>query len=260
MTNNSTTISISQISISGDSDSESSWNHHTDFSHFPRLSSLPPPTINQHWENLPLTTPPSKKPRGRPPGSKNKPKYTMPQPPMKILIVNVAPGHDIIETILDIARRAHVSLTILSASGSITTVTLRHVPSGSSAVMLHGPFNLLSLTGSYLYNNQYTLLPGASPPRSLSFGIHLSTSNGRVFGGLVGGRVVAGKDVNLTISTFKNPEIYKYVPEGLEGNDLDDNINHNNNNKTYNHNSNNFNTSGDLSMFNGASFGIRGGE
>ncbi|ESW18110.1 hypothetical protein PHAVU_006G013800 [Phaseolus vulgaris] len=259
MTNNSTTISISQISISEESDSESSWEHNTNFSHFPHLPSLPPPSTNQHWENLPLTTPPSKKPRGRPPGSKNKPKHSMPQPPMKILIVNVAPGHDIIETILHIARRSHVSLTILSASGTITTVTLRHVPTGSSAVMLHGPFNLLSLTGSYLYNNQYTLLPGATPPRSLSFGIHLSTSNGRVFGGLVGGRVVAGNDVNLTISTFKNPEIYKYVPQGIQGNDHDhdDTIN-NNNNKTFNHNSNNFNTSGE--MFNGAGFGMRGGE
>ncbi|XP_014506161.1 AT-hook motif nuclear-localized protein 19-like [Vigna radiata var. radiata] len=251
MTNNSM-----PISVCGDSDCESSWDHQTSSSHCPHLPSLPPPTINQQWQNLPLATPPSKKPRGRPPGSKNKPKYTLPQPSIKILIVNVAPGHDIIETIINIARRSHVSLSILSASGIITTVTLRHVPSGSSAVMLHGPFNLLSLTGSYLHNNQYTLLPGATPPRSLSFGIHLSTSHGRVFGGLVGGRVIAGDDVNLTISTFENPEIYKYGFEDQERGDHDDsNIN---NNKTCNHNPSNFNMGGDLPTLNSANFGIHG--
>ncbi|XP_027932751.1 AT-hook motif nuclear-localized protein 19-like [Vigna unguiculata] len=254
MTNNSMPISLSQISVSGDSDSESSWDHHTSSSHCP-LPSLPPPIINQQWQNLPIATPPSKKPRGRPPGSKNKPKYILPQPNIKILIVNVAPGHDIIETIINIARRTHVSLTILSASGVITTVTLRHVPSGSSAVMLHGPFNLLSLTGSYLHNNQYTLLPGATPPRSLSFGIHLSTSHGRVFGGLVGGRVVAGDDVNLTISTFENPEIYRYGSEEQERDDHDNNINNNN---SCNHNPSNFNKGGDLSMLNSANVGIGG--
>jgi len=61
----------------------------------------------------------------------------------------------------------------------------------------------------------------------------------------------------LTISTFKNPEIYKYVPQGQEGNNHGNNVN---NDKTCNHNSSNFNTGGDLSMFNSASFGIRGDE
>jgi len=121
--------------------------------------------------------------------------------------------------------------------------------------MLHGPFNLLSLTGSYLHNNQYTLLPGATPPRSLSFGIHLSTSHGRVFGGLVGGRVVAGDDVNLTISTFENPEIYRYGSEEQERDDHDNNINNNN---SCNHNPSNFNKGGDLSMLNSANVGIGG--
>ncbi|CAJ1964868.1 unnamed protein product [Sphenostylis stenocarpa] len=248
-------ISLSQISISTDSDSASSWDHHPSSSPHYRHPSLPPLPTNQLWQNLPLATPPSKKPRGRPPGSKNKPKYTMAQPSMKIVIVNVAPGRDIMETILDIAQQNHVSLTILSASGTIASVILRNTPTGSPSLMLHGPFNLLSLTGSFLYNNEYTLLPGATTPRSLSFGIHLSTSHGRIFGGPIGGRVVAGDDVSLTISTYKNPEIYKYVPTGQESNE-DDNIN-NHINKTYNSNPSNSNTGGDLSIFNSASFGIR---
>ncbi|RDX83407.1 AT-hook motif nuclear-localized protein 17, partial [Mucuna pruriens] len=248
MRNNSMEISLSQNSPFSDSKSASSLDHRTGSS-YQRCHRLPqPPTtnVNQALEHLPFVTPPTKKPRGRPPGSKNKskpasiPKAQLVDPSVKLVIVEVPPGRDIIGSIIEVARRGHINLTILSANGMITSVTLRNASYGTPMITLHGPFTLLSLTGSYLYNNQYTFRLGATPPFPLSFGINLSTSQGQVFGGVVGGKVIASNNVTIVVSTFRNPEIYKYVPKDEER----DNDNNNNNNPSY------FNGSDQLSRFN----------
>ncbi|RDY02776.1 AT-hook motif nuclear-localized protein 17, partial [Mucuna pruriens] len=215
--------------------------------HHHRLPSPPSLLMNQPLEHLPFATPPAKRTRGRPPGSKNKPKHAsipgaqLVDPFVKLVMVNVPPGNDVIESIIDIARRGRASLTILNADGMIASVTLRNAQHGAPTLTLHGPFTLLSLTGSYIYGNQYSLHLGATPPRPLSFGINLSTLQGQIFGGVVDGKVIAADGVNIVTSTFKNPEIYKYVPEGIER-DGDDN----NSNNNYI----NFNGGDDLSRFN----------
>ncbi|BAT88990.1 hypothetical protein LR48_Vigan272s003200 [Vigna angularis] len=188
----------------------------------PLPPSPPPPTTstNQH-----VTNPSSSKPRGRPLGSKNKSKpiplpVPLPtEPSVAVLVVTVDPNRDIMECILDIAHQDHVSLSIVSAIGMINSVTLRNSTHGAPSLVLHGPFKLLSLTGSYLYRNEYTLHLGATPPRPLSFGINFSAANGEIFTGIIGGSVVAGEGVSLTVSTFKNPDILKYAAEREEGDD-----------------------------------------
>ncbi|KAK7333950.1 hypothetical protein VNO80_30731 [Phaseolus coccineus] len=168
-----------------------------------------------------------------------------PPPTTRFVIMKVPSGCDIIESIFDVARRNQTSLAIQSVFGTVASVTLRKTANVVPAIVAYGPFNILSLTGCYFYDNQYTLFSEATPPPSFFFGIHFSTSHGRVFGGNVGGRVIAYKEVILTILTFKNLEILKYVPEGEESEDE----------KNYNKNCNedpiNFNDNGDdLSTFN----------
>lgn len=175
-------------------------------------------------------------PRGRPSGSKNKPKTTSllvaqpVEPSMKLVIINVDRGKDIMQSILNVAHQGCVSLTVLSASGTVTSVTLCNSPNdGGGALMLHGPFTLLSINGSYFYNNnQYNLHSGATRSPPVSFGIHLSTSKGKILGGAIGGNVIAGDDVSITLSTFSHPEIYNCVPKGEEEDDGDKNNNNNN--------------------------------
>ncbi|RDY07331.1 AT-hook motif nuclear-localized protein 17, partial [Mucuna pruriens] len=248
MRNNSMTISLSQNSPLSDSESTSSLDHRNGSSyqchqHLPQ----PPSTImNQPPKYLPFAIPPTKKPRGRPLGSKNKSKLTyVPRtqpidPSMKLVKVEVPPGRDIIESIIEVTRRGHVSLTILSANGMIASVTLSNAPYSVPALTLHGPFALLSLTGFYLYNNQYTFSQGATLPSLPSFGINLSTSQGQVFGGIVGGKVIAADDVTIVASTFKNAEIYRYVPKDEERYNDDNN----------NNNPNHFSTGDQSSRFN----------
>ena len=72
LTNNSFALSLSQNSLSSNSRSTSFWDNHIGSSS--QCPHHPPPIVgtNQPKENLLLPTSPSKKPRGWPPGSKNK--------------------------------------------------------------------------------------------------------------------------------------------------------------------------------------------
>ncbi|CAJ1964836.1 unnamed protein product [Sphenostylis stenocarpa] len=141
-------------------------------------------------------------PPARPPSSTYRPVAQLVDSSMKVFVVSVPPNRDIMESILEIAHRDHVSIAILSASGTIRNVTLRN--STHSSIPTRGPFTLLSLSGSYIYNILHTLHPGATPPFPLSFAINLSTPHGQIFGGVISGSVIAGENVTLTVSTFNN--------------------------------------------------------
>ncbi|KAG4906554.1 hypothetical protein JHK82_055198 [Glycine max] len=144
----------------------------------------------------------------------------------------------------------HVSLTIPNVFGMITEATLNSLH-GVDALTLRRPFTLFSLNGSYLYNNHYALNPGATPAPPLSFRISFSTCQGQVFGGAIGGRVIASNDASQTICTFKNPMMY--ASRDKEMDEGDDNKNNN-----YKNNSKYFNGSDELSGFNMISCGARG--
>ncbi|EOY32905.1 AT-hook DNA-binding family protein [Theobroma cacao] len=176
----------------------------------------------------------ARKPRGRPPGSKNKPK-----PPivitrdcdsaMKPVILEISAGSDIIDSIINFARRNHVGVSIISATGSVSNVTLRHPVSHAPALSLHGPFGLLSLCGSFIGSSTVSSSNKApqssssstspspsslSSPLSCSFGVTLAGAQGQVFGGIVGGKVMAATQVIVVAATFINPALHRLPCEG----------------------------------------------
>ncbi|PPD69301.1 hypothetical protein GOBAR_DD33822 [Gossypium barbadense] len=62
----------------------------------------------------------ARKPRGRPPGSKNKPKTPTAitrdnDSAMKTAVLQISAGFDVIENIINFARRNHVGVSIISA-------------------------------------------------------------------------------------------------------------------------------------------------
>ncbi|KAF3452303.1 hypothetical protein FNV43_RR02736 [Rhamnella rubrinervis] len=164
----------------------------------------------------------SKKPRGRPPGSKNKPK-----PPifitkdsdfaMKPVILEISAGSDVVESVIQFARRRHVGVTVLSGSGSVSNVTLRHPSSHAPALSLHGPFSLLSLTGSFV-GSSATTSSSSKPPSSSSssFGICLAGAQGQVFGGIVGGKVIAASLVVVVAATYLNPSFHRLPSDATQ--------------------------------------------
>ncbi|KAI9182478.1 hypothetical protein LWI28_025759 [Acer negundo] len=150
----------------------------------------------------------TRRPRGRPAGSKNKPK-----PPIIITrdsanalrshVMEIANGCDIMESISTFARRRQRGICILSGSGTVTNVTLRQPAAPGSVVTLHGRFEILSLSGSFL--------PPPAPPAASGLTIYLAGGQGQVVGGSVGGPLLASGPVVIMAASFGNAA-YERLP------------------------------------------------
>lgn len=163
----------------------------------------------------------TKKVRGRPPGSRNKPKppVIVTQDidyPVKPAVIDIGSGFDVVEATVLVARRRNAGIAVLHAAGAVNNVRLCHPLTQAAPFTIHGPFNLLGFSGSYLTPSA---ISGGFPPPSLppfipnlppsaihsSFGITLTNPQGYVFGGTVAGKVVAAdQGVTVTALLFKN--------------------------------------------------------
>ncbi|KAK4275555.1 hypothetical protein QN277_018613 [Acacia crassicarpa] len=142
-----------------------------------------------------------RRPRGRPAGSKNKPK-----PPIIVTrdsanalrahALEVTSGCDINESLVNFARRKQRGICILSGTGCVTNVTLRQLASSGATVTLHGRFEILSLLGS--------ILPPPAPPGITGLTIYLAGAQGQVVGGAVVGALVASGPVVIMAASFMN--------------------------------------------------------
>ncbi|XP_062194880.1 AT-hook motif nuclear-localized protein 23-like [Phragmites australis] len=149
----------------------------------------------------------ARRPRGRPPGSKNKPK-----PPVIITresanalrahILEVAAGCDVFEALTSYARRRQRGVCVLSAAGTVANVTLRQPqssqtgPTSPAVATLHGRFEILSLAGSFL--------PPPAPPGATSLAAFLAGGQGQVVGGSVAGSLIAVGPVVVVAASFSN--------------------------------------------------------
>lgn len=147
----------------------------------------------------------SRRPRGRPPGSKNKPK-----PPIVVTkespnslhshIFEITSGSDIVECLTKFSHRRHRGVSVMSGSGVVNNVTLRQ-PGG--VIALQGSFELLSLSGAFL--------PAPSPPGATGLTVYLASGQGQVVGGTVMGSLVASGPVMVIAATFTNAT-YERLP------------------------------------------------
>ncbi|KAE8672672.1 AT-hook motif nuclear-localized protein 25 [Hibiscus syriacus] len=155
------------------------------------------------------TTPGGRRPRGRPAGSKNKPKppiiVTRDSPnSLKSHVFEISSGSDIFDSVATYARRRGRGVCVLSGTGAVTNVTLRQpaAPSGS-VITLHGRFEILSLTG--------TSLPPPAPPGASGLTIYLAGGQGQVVGGRVACPLMASGPVVLMAASFANA-VYDRLP------------------------------------------------
>ncbi|GJN38857.1 hypothetical protein PR202_gb27935 [Eleusine coracana subsp. coracana] len=147
---------------------------------------------------------PLRRPRGRPLGSKNKPK-----PPVIITqdspdalhshVLEVGPGADVAACVAEYARRRGRGVCVLGATGAVgDAVAVR-----GAAAPLRGRFELLSLTG--------TVLPPPAPPEASGLAVVLSAGQGQILGGCVVGPLVAAGPVTIFAATFANA-VYERLP------------------------------------------------
>ncbi|KAG8048351.1 hypothetical protein GUJ93_ZPchr0008g11806 [Zizania palustris] len=157
----------------------------------------------------------NRRPRGRPPGSKNKPKppifVTRDSPnALRSHVMEVAGGADVAESIAHFARRRQRGVCVLSGAGTVTDVALRQPAAPGAVVALRGRFEILSLTG--------TFLPGPAPPGSTGLTVYLASGQGQVVGGSVVGTLTAAGPVMVIASTFANAT-YERLPLPLDDDD-----------------------------------------
>ncbi|KAK6929817.1 PPC domain [Dillenia turbinata] len=158
----------------------------------------------------------TRRPRGRPPGSKNKPKppifVTRDSPnALRSHVMEVTSGADVAESMAQFARRRQRGICVLSGSGSVANVTLRQPAAPGAVVVLHGRFEILSLTG--------TFLPGPAPPGSTGLTVYLAGGQGQVVGGCVVGSLVAAGPVMVMAATFANATYERLPLEDQEDGD-----------------------------------------
>ncbi|GMH09474.1 hypothetical protein Nepgr_011315 [Nepenthes gracilis] len=149
-----------------------------------------------------------RRPRGRPAGSKNKPK-----PPIIITrdsanalrthVIEVSDGCDIMDSVSNFARRRQRGVCIMSGNGTVANVTLRQPASSAVVVTLHGRFEILSLSGSFL--------PPPAPPAATGLTIYLAGGQGQVVGGRVVGSLLASGPVVIMAASFSNAA-YERLP------------------------------------------------
>nr|DAD19834.1 TPA_asm: hypothetical protein HUJ06_021297 [Nelumbo nucifera] len=141
----------------------------------------------------------TRRPRGRPPGSKNKPKppifVTRDSPnALRSHVMEIAGGADVADCVAQFARRRQRGVCVLSGSGAVANITLRQPAAPGAVVALHGRFEILSLTGAFL--------PGPAPPGSTGLTVYLAGGQGQVVGGSVVGTLIAAGPVMVIAATF----------------------------------------------------------
>lgn len=149
----------------------------------------------------------SRRPRGRPAGSKNKPKppiiVTRDSPnALRSHMLEISAGADVAESISDYARKRGRGVCVLSGGGVVINVSLKQP--GGAAVTLRGRFEILSIAG--------TVLPPPAPATAGGgLSVFLAGGQGQVVGGSVVGPMVAAGPVMVMAATFANA-VYERLP------------------------------------------------
>ncbi|XP_073051165.1 AT-hook motif nuclear-localized protein 11-like [Primulina eburnea] len=149
--------------------------------------------------------PSEKRRRGRPPGSGWKQQLAPLGEWMNSTVglaftphvIHVGVGEDVAAKILAFAQQRPRALCILSANGSVSSVTLRQPSTSAGTVTYEGRFQILCLSGSYL-------LAETGGPRNRTGGLSISICNtdGRMIGGAIGGRLTAANPVQVVACSF----------------------------------------------------------
>ncbi|KAL1828383.1 hypothetical protein DCAR_0207588 [Daucus carota subsp. sativus] len=112
-------------------------------------------------------------------------------------VIHIAQGEDIASKLLAFAQQRPRALCVMSATGSISAVTLRQPLSSDSTLTYEGHFEILCLSGSYLVSDE-----GGPTNRTGGLSISVCTPDGLVIGGAIGGRLVAASLVQAIVCSF----------------------------------------------------------
>ncbi|KAI0499094.1 hypothetical protein KFK09_019995 [Dendrobium nobile] len=157
-----------------------------------------------------------KRPRGRPPGSKNKPKQPVsitasaePSLAMHTHLLEIPGGVDIVDCLARFSKQRKLGICVLSATGVVTNVMLRQptptTPAEAAVIVFHGRFEILSMSA--------TFLPPAMAAAGFGISISLAGFEGQIVGGMVAGPLVTAGVVVVMLASFMNPIFHRLPVE-----------------------------------------------
>lgn len=112
-------------------------------------------------------------------------------------IITVNSGEDVTMKVISFSQQGPRAICILSASGVISSVTLRQPDSSGGTLTYEGRFEILSLSGSFMPSDS-----GGTRSRSGGMSVSLASPDGRVVGGGVAGLLVAASPVQVVVGSF----------------------------------------------------------
>ncbi|KAM1056356.1 hypothetical protein ACFX13_030515 [Malus domestica] len=165
------------------------------------IAIIPNPSTLSHLS--PETLP--KRKRGRPKGSSNKLKpfaSTGGFPVYPALgelmphILTVKLGENILSQLLLLSQSTNRAMCILSAVGVVSIVCIRKL--SGSYLRFKGPFQILSLSGTFVYGSTRNPLE-----KSWMINVLLANHDGKAFGGSVAGFMIAAEPVQIVVGSFE---------------------------------------------------------
>ncbi|KAK9716219.1 hypothetical protein RND81_06G219000 [Saponaria officinalis] len=166
----------------------------------------------------------SKKNRGRPSSSSKKQLDALGNCGVGFTphVILVDAGEDIASKILAFSKQGARTVCVLSANGSICNVDLRQPAMSGGVVKYEGRFEIISLSGSFLFSEN-----SDGHVRSGGLSVSLAGTDGRVLGGGVAGVLRAATPVQIIVGSFiadgKKP---KYMPSATQSRTLNFSTSH----------------------------------
>ncbi|KAL3649471.1 hypothetical protein CASFOL_005874 [Castilleja foliolosa] len=122
-------------------------------------------------------------------------------------VITVYTGEDVTMKIMEFARQGPRAVCIISGSGTVSNVTIRHPNSSGGILTYEGIFEILSFSGSFTP----TETPDPKSGRSGMMTVTLSGADGRVVGGLISGLTIAATPVKVIVASFllSGPQEFK---------------------------------------------------
>ncbi|XP_020585126.1 AT-hook motif nuclear-localized protein 17-like [Phalaenopsis equestris] len=177
----------------------------------PPQQPLPPPPPPQLSDGASIEI--VKRPRGRPPGSKNRPKPPVvitkesePSAAMRPYVLEIPSGHDIIDSLTRFSRHRKLGICVLAATGAAVNVTIQQA-GAEAAIVFHGRFEILSISATFMPPEMAALSPAAAVSAVMT--LSLAGPHGQVIGGTVAGPLLASGVVMVVAAAFANTTFHR---------------------------------------------------
>ncbi|CAM8941120.1 unnamed protein product [Rhodiola kirilowii] len=123
-------------------------------------------------------------------------------------IITVSTGEDITKKVISFSQQGPRAICILSATGAISSVTLRQPDSSGGTLTYEGRFEILSLSGSFMLSET-----NGTRSRTGGMSVSLASPDGRVIGGGVAGSLVAANPVLVVVGSFVTSSQSEQIPK-----------------------------------------------